>query len=263
MVLTFLADHPYTIGKNIASATGISEPDVSKTLSKMESMGIVTNKINRTKEGKNYTGKHWWIILDFPTLEKILPIIADTDYELNFLQSNYCLVFFDEVRFDENAKSRERLSELFVEQQQKVVDEINRLMIRYHNFNWREHEIKDYEKVLGLLQVVPKMFPPYIDSRKISAALLSHDKIFQFQRLYYNTKIAPYNQAIEDAKTEEESKKAIKEKEWMENQIFINDFTIRSLNTNEMKDCTADERTWVNFFVEGQIKHAYKTCLPR
>lgn len=238
-VLAFLADHPSTIGKDIASATGISEPDVSKTLTMLKSMAIVTSETRRTKEGKNYTGKYWCIVHDVPALKKILPIIADTDYESDFLNSEYSLS-------DENEKSGKLFYEFCEEQQQKIIVEINRLVVRHFSLGWGilgSSEVWDYFRLINLIYfVVPKMFPTYIDPRKITDALLSHDKIFQFQRLYYDTRIAPYVQAIEDAKTVEEMKKATKEKEEMKNQIFDNDFRIPLPNTGKMKDYTTDER---------------------
>ena len=214
--ISCLLGNPYSIGKEIAQKTDLSESDVSKCLNVLKKEGFVDNMPSQSQKGKNYTGKSWYIVNEMETVRK--------------------------------------LTDFVMKREQSLIKKIKELTRIYNEI--RNHGCKyptcDF---MILCDIVPEMCPPYIDPRKIKAALLSHDMIFELMRTYYETKIAPHNQAIENAKTQEERDKAIQQKDDTEARI-IGDLLSFSLDASKKryKDYTKKEEEWVNFIFKYQIQ---------
>ena len=215
-IIAYLLGNPHSIGKEIAQKTNLSESDVSKRLNMLKKEGVVDSIFSQPQKGKGYIGKSWHIINDAETIVKL------TDFAM--------------------------------EREQSLINEIKELThiydeIRNHGCKYPTHDF------VILCHIVPKMCPPYVDPRKISAALLAHDTIFELERTYYETKIAPHNQAIENAKTQEERDKAIQQKDGTKARIIGDLFTL-SLDASKKryKDYTKKEEEWVNFMVKYRIQ---------
>jgi len=222
-VIMCLYDNPYSTGKEIAQYTGLSKSNVSKHLNALKKEGIVNNKTCQPQKGKNYTGKCWFVVNEFNAVTKI------TAFQ--------------------------------IAQKDKIVEKIRESMELHEatkNAPIMENEEKNpMDGFFTLCDIIPEVCPQNIDPRKVLASLLVHDVIFELERTYYETKIAPYNQAIESAETQEERYKAIKRKEDMKTHILEYVLTPRPVLEKEMhRGCTEKEKEWINF------KHDFKSRTP-
>jgi hypothetical protein len=88
-IILYLASEPNSIGKAIADKTDLSESEVSKHLNNLKKDNILDNQTCPTQEGKNYAGKCWYVIEDFPILKKLVNKFDDPDKLQEFAQSRY------------------------------------------------------------------------------------------------------------------------------------------------------------------------------
>lgn len=88
-IILYLASEPNSIGKAIADKTDLSESEVSKHLNNLKKKNILDNQTCPTQEGKNYTGKCWYVIEDLPILKKLVNKFDDPDKLQEFAQSRY------------------------------------------------------------------------------------------------------------------------------------------------------------------------------
>ena len=88
-IILYLADNQNNGGKTIADKTGLSESEVSKHLNKLKEAGIVDYNTCSPQDGKNYTGKCWYVNSDPDTFAELLNRFVGTEYEFMFLQSFY------------------------------------------------------------------------------------------------------------------------------------------------------------------------------
>ena len=228
--LMYLYANPYSTGKEIAQYSGLSESNVSKHLNALKKEGIVDNETCQPQKGKNYTGKCWFVVNGFNAIMKI------TEFQIS--------------------------------QKDKIVKEI-RDLINMHDAIDNAPIMNNEEKnpadgFFTLCDIIFNVCPQNIDPRKVLASLLVHDVIFELERTYYETKIAPYNQAIESAETQEERDKATRRREEMESHIFQDVLTPRSILKNQtFRDYTEKEREWVDFKFNKQHETHFSSLKSR
>ena len=171
--LMYLCVNPYSTGKEIAQNTDLSESDVSKHLNTLKKEGIVDNKTCQPQKGKNYTGKCWFVV--------------------------------------NNLNAYQKIGEFQTSQTDEIIKKIRDLMNLYNTVNYapitNNEEELPRDAFFTLCDIVSAVCPPNIDPRKVLASLLVHNAVWELERTYYETKIAPYNQAIESAKNKEERDK--------------------------------------------------------
>ena len=91
-IIMYLADNQNSGGKTIAEKTGLSESDVSKHLNKLKKVGIVDYNTCSPQDGKNYTGKCWYIIeiiKNSAVFKYLLDIFIGSKNQSTFLDSKY------------------------------------------------------------------------------------------------------------------------------------------------------------------------------
>ena len=91
-IIMYLADNQNSGGKTIADKTGLSESYVSKHLNKLKEVGIVDYNTCSPQDGKNYTGKCWYIIgviKNSAVLKYLLDIFIGSKNQSAFLDSRY------------------------------------------------------------------------------------------------------------------------------------------------------------------------------
>ena len=214
LTLMYIYANPYSSNKETAQGTGLSKSDVSKHLNALKKEGIVDHKICQPQKGKNYIGKCWFVVNEFNAIMKVV--------------------------------------EFQTSQKEKIVEQIRDLMNTYDVMSnapiMENEENNPADGFFALCDIIFEVCPQNIDPRKVLASLLVHDAVFELERTYYETKIAPYNRAIESAKTEEERDKATKQKKEMESHILEYVLTPRPVLEKEMySDYTEKEKEWIDF----------------
>ena len=208
-IILYLADNPHSTGKKIADETKLSESDVSKRLNKLKKDGVVDNKTCSTQNGKNYSGKCWYIVKEPRVFEKLLDCLADT----TFLSTSYCVG----MSVDDNSCAS-ALTESIRSQQDECIAKMRNLATQYAKIqNEIPHSDLKYSKrknIGDLLWVLLQILCPSCgDPNKFVVAMACADTIFELQQAYYDREIAPYKQAIKDARTREDRDKAVRDKE--------------------------------------------------
>ena len=213
-VILNLYVNPYSTGKEIAQNTGLREPDVSKLLNMLKKENTIDNKPCQPQKDKNYSGKCWYIVDRFTTLEKAVEALGT--------------------------------------QKQNIIKKIEDLMDQYSMLD--NHGTESNRGFFAFADVLYMICPPCIDPRKMSEAMLCHHNIFELERVYYETKIAPYKNAVESAKTQKERDIAIKKKEAEDVRIFSSVFTPSIAGISEpYLDCTEKDEEWVDFILKVRI----------
>lgn len=238
-ITLYLADNPHNTGKKIAGETKLSESDVSKRLNKLKKDGIVDNKTCSTQNGKNYSGKCWYIVKEPRVLEKLLDCLADT----TFLSTSYC----ESMSVDDNSCAS-ALTESIRLQQDECIAKMRNLATQYEKIqNKIPHSDPKYSKrknIGDLLWVLLQILCPSCgDPNKFVVAMACADLILELQQTYYDREIAPYKQAIEDARTRQDRDKAIKDKEDLDREII----TDLCRTTPKIRPLTDKEIEWLKF----------------
>jgi predicted transcriptional regulator len=206
--------NPYSTGKEIAKNTDLSEPDVSIRLNMLKKENIVDNIMCKPQKDKNYSGKCWFIVDRFATLEKAVGVL--------------------------NA------------QKQNIIKKIEDLMDQYSMLDTCGTESS--RGFFAFADILYMICPPCIDPGKMNEAMLCHSNIFELERVYYETKIAPYENAIESAKTQKEKDIAIKKKEAEDVRILSSVFAPSIVDTSkQFGDYTEKDEEWVDFILKVRI----------
>lgn len=238
-ITLYLADNPHNTGKKIADETKLSESNVSKRLNNLKKDGIVDNKTCSTQNGKNYSGKCWYIVKEPCVLEKLLDCLAYT----TFLPTSYC-----ESMVVYNNSCASVLTETIRSQQDECITKIRNLATQYEkienviphsDLKYNKHE--SFGELLWVL--IQTLWPSCGGPGNVAVAISCSDLIFELQQTYYDREIAPYKQAIEDARTRQDRDKAIKDKEDMDRKII----TDLCGTTPKIRLLTDKEIEWLEF----------------
>ena len=88
-IIMYLADNQNIGGGIIADETSLNKSYVSKHLNKLKEVGIVDYNTCSPQEGKNYTGKCWYVNPDPETFAKLLKTFIGNKHLEDFLHSPY------------------------------------------------------------------------------------------------------------------------------------------------------------------------------
>ena len=88
-IILYLANNPNSTGKTITDETGLNESNVSKHLNKLKEKSIVDYKTCLPQDGKNYTGKCWYILDDPDTFVTLLKKFVGNEHLEDFFLSQY------------------------------------------------------------------------------------------------------------------------------------------------------------------------------
>lgn len=213
-VILHLYANPYSTGKEIAKNTGLSEPDVSKLLNMLREENTIANKPCQPQKNKNYSGKCWYIVDRVATLERAAKALS--------------------------------------KRKQNVIREIKDLMDQYSMLD--THGTECSRGFFAFSDILYMICPPCIDPGKMTAAMLCNDSIYELQRVYYTQKIAPYENAIECAKTQKERGIATEEKDAEHVRIISSVFSFPVVKLSEpFKKCTKKDEEWADFLLRARI----------